>query len=83
MQKFLESCLIVRDCYDNYNPAEVVKMDELKLIDLCYSERMEMLKALMELNTRSLIYERLEILKMKEKERANARRAYLDRYFKE
>lgn len=82
MENTLNAIHAAKKCFESYSVDQLKSMDKQSLKLLCVKERADLLNYVDQLNTKSLIIERMEIKKQNKKESIQNRRDFLDNYFK-
>jgi hypothetical protein len=82
MENTLNAIHAAKKCFESYSLDQLKSMDKQSLKLLCVKERADLVNYLDQLNTKSLIRERLEIKNLNKKESIQRRREFLDNYFK-
>lgn len=85
MENFLIAYKDLHDCFNASKPEDFLNLNEKDMNVQCLQQRITFSKILNDnntLKTSNLIHERLDILKIKEHERAEKRKNYLNTVFK-
>jgi LPS O-antigen subunit length determinant protein (WzzB/FepE family) len=82
MENTIRNLSSLKECFDKVSVNDALSFSDKDLKTTCLKERINFVESINNLKMTDMIKERLEIKKVKEHERAEKRREYLDRVFK-
>jgi hypothetical protein len=82
MENLIRNLSAVKECHDKTSAEQMMQMSSDELKHHCIKEKIDFINSLKMADTKAIIRERIEIKKIKDSEKVQKRREFLDAYFK-
>jgi len=82
MEDLIRNFNSVKECYDKQSVEGLLNSNDSELKRVCLQDRINFIESLNKIDTKTIINERLEIKKVKDHEKADKRREFLNSVFK-
>ena len=82
MEDLIRNFNSVKECYDKQSVEGLLNSNDNELKRVCLQDRINFIESLNKIDTKTIINERLEIKKVKDHEKADKRREFLNSVFK-
>jgi hypothetical protein len=82
MEDLIRNFNSVKECYDKQSVEGLLNSNDSELNRVCLQDRINFIESLNKIDTKIIINERLEIKKVKDHEKADKRREFLNSVFK-
>ena len=82
MEDLIRNFISVKECYDKQSVEGLLNSNDSELKRVCLQDRINFAESLNKIDTKIIINERLEIKKVKDHEKADKRREFLNSVFK-
>jgi hypothetical protein len=82
MEDLIRNFTHVKECFDKFPADQLLSAEASELKRTCLKERINFVESLNKIDTKTIINERLAIKKVKDHERAEKRRDFLNSVFK-
>ena len=82
MENLIRNLNTLKECMDRTSPEQILAMSSNELKQHCLTEKINFVDSLNTIDTKTIIRERIQIKKIKDQEKIQKRREFIESYFK-
>jgi hypothetical protein len=82
MENLIRNLNSLKECFEKTSPEQILAMPSEELKNHCVKEKTNFVESLNTIDTKTIIRERIQIKKIKDQEKIQKRREFIEAYFK-